>query len=139
MTKAEQPKAGPFRPPKLSRLGELAQPTKVVTAGQAFDNDLKVKADPMAQTVPGKPVALPKSPALPDAPRTAPIRLNPSIKRTFRYPKGLDSQLKRFVHKYNLEKREDEPELTMEEIGVLMAQHFLGSDPGKIARDARVR
>jgi hypothetical protein len=74
---------------------------------------------------------------VPVAPRKATVRADSSIKRTFRYPKALDSQLKKFVHKYNLEKREDEPELTMDEAGSLMAKHFLGSDPAKIARDSR--
>jgi hypothetical protein len=141
MTKTEQTKNNSDKPPKpapVSRLSELANANlKVVTAGAAFDHDLSRSKEPASGT---KPPSEPENlmpPVVSITPRKAPDRLNSLIKRTFRYPMGLNSDLKKFVHRYNLEKREDEPELSMEEIGILMAKHFLASDPAKIARESR--
>jgi hypothetical protein len=139
MTKIEQPKVNRPNPPKpVSRLSELATSNiKVVTAGEAFDHDLSRSNGPIAPEEKHPTSESLKPPVIPVPSRTTPGRLNSLIKRTFRYPKGLDSDLKKFVHRYNLEKREDEPELSMEEIGILMAKHFLASEPAQIARKSR--
>lgn len=145
MTKVEQPKGSLPRlskPP--SRLSQLVAP-KVVTTGEAFERDLAAQRNVAAQetTLPaGQQAGVPASQPpkivsrLESRLKKSPVASNSAIKRTFRYPRALDSQLKKLVHKYNLEKPEDEPELTMEEVGVIMAKHFLGSDPEKISREA---
>lgn len=97
-----------------------------MSAGEAFARDLQPPA-PFATPLP-PPAAL--SPSVPVAPR-------PSTKRTFRLPRELDAELKRFVHRYNLEKRDQEPELTMDEVGVVMARYFLETDPGATTHEAR--
>ena len=145
MTKVEPPKGGLTKPPKpVSRLGELAT-AKVVSAGEAFERDLAGRVSLAEQGTPlpaSQQASMPATPTPNSAtepkakPQTRSADTQPSIKRTFRYPKSLDSKLKKLVHKFNLEKPEDEPELTMEEVGVIMAKHFLGSDPEKISREA---
>ena len=135
MTKVEQPKAPLSKPSKpVSRLGELAA-TRVVTAGQAFERDLgqrQTASLPASQ----QPESA-QSSGISAKPREARSSPQFSIKRTFRYPKGLDTRLKKLLHQYNLEKPENERELTMEEIGVLMAEHFLSSEAARLIRDSR--
>ena len=80
------------------------------------------------------PLPEPAAPRPSEAPVAAP---RPSTKRTFRLPRELDAELKRFVHRYNLEKRDDEPELTMDEVGVVMARYFLETDPRATTHEAR--
>ena len=60
-----------------------------------------------------------------------------AVKRTFRYPSRLDRDFKKFVHRYNLEKADDEPELTVEEAGVIMLTYFLKSEPKDVVNKAR--
>jgi hypothetical protein len=99
-----------------------------VSAGEAFARDLQ----------PPAPVATPlPPPAAPSPTPSVPVTPRPSTKRTFRLPRELDAELKRFVHRYNLEKRDDEPELTMDEVGVVMARYFLETDPGATTHEAR--
>ena len=150
MTKVEPPKGAITKPPKpISRLAELVRPKRIVTAGEAFERDLTGQNDPAGQgtVLPASQqvgaASMPaKQPASVET-RFETRRKEPAInsgmpiKRTFRYPKALDSQLRKLVHKYNLEKPDDEPKATTEEVGVIMAKHFLVSDPLGILRKYR--
>ena len=140
MTRVDQIKTNPSKPEKpLSRLAEIAaeKVTRVVTAGEAFEHDLAPKP---SIPEPEKGITETKHPV--SVSTVAPVRKAPetskfTIKRTFRYSKALDSDLKKFVHRYNLDKSENEPELTMEEVGVVMAKDFLASDPSRIIKESR--
>ncbi len=111
----------------LSRLARLAT-VKVVSAGEAFDRDMQAGSVPV--TPPAPPAAIAERSAVQSQPQQA-------IKRTFRYPKDLDAELKRFAHRYNLEKGDDEPDLTMDEVGVVMGREFLQNDPKQTTRRSR--
>jgi hypothetical protein len=132
MTKVEPPKAPLSKPPKpISRLAALAG-IKVVTAGEAFERDLTG-----ANMQPAKVMTTPAPQPAAPAPKRATSAPKLAVKRTFRYPPSVDGELKKFVHRYNLEKQDQEPELSLEEVGVVMAKHFLGSDPGRITKESR--
>ncbi len=141
MTKVDQPKSVPTKPPKpVSRLSELAA-TKVVSAGEAFERDLAGPKELTEQGIdmPARQLAgkLAEPPTAGTARKPEPKASFSSIKRTFRYPRDIDTALKKFMHKYNLEKREETPDLTMEEVGVIMAKHFLKADPKSVCDKAR--
>jgi hypothetical protein len=130
MTKIEQIKSPQIKPEKpQSRLSELAI-AKVVSAGEAFDSDIKGNK-PNTQEKRGLPTPRPRlEPA-------KPAIINKASKRTFRFPKALDSQLKKILHQYNLEKNEEEEDLSMEEIGIVMVKYFLDSNPKGTIKKSR--
>jgi hypothetical protein len=133
MSKIEQIKTGPPKPVKpQSRLSELAA-TRVVSAGEAFDSDLRFQKPEVESIGANKPLNIAKI----QAPKISMNSKN-AIKRTFRYPKDLDSDLKKFVRRYNLEKQDEDPDLTMEEVGIIMARHFLRSDPKNLAKQSQL-
>ena len=121
------------KPSRLQRLvtSDLPEPRKVVGAGEAIDHDLNVP-----RTAPSAKSEVPQSTHR--RPESRPRSITPALtKRTFRLSRSVDAQLKKFVRRYNARIEETDPELTLEEVGAIMIEHFLSSEPTEVTDRAR--
>ena len=129
--KSESPtREGPSKPP-ASRLQALAAAANIVGVAETVAKEL---TQVPAQESPEKPQGRRERPR---RARRAAAPTTGETKRTFRWDGAGDQALKRLAFRWNAERKSDEPELTVDQLGQIMRDFFLRQcDPLAIIAEA---